>query len=179
LLRLKAVIILFLVWLIFAAVSCQTSVKQPSARKAILPPDIAGTWKAKDSPWKIVLSPDGTVSSAVIPMGEVEIKPNQTTKAEMKDGSISTFTAGDCFVEYTPQTKELYVCIEMEKIDIKFLDNAISGNSTDRFVGTVSQDGKTWRADWINVFDYGSQFPQDPNDIFATPLVFEKVKYIQ
>jgi hypothetical protein len=176
LLRLKAVIILFLTLLIFAALGCQAPDKQSSAHKVILPPDIAGTWKAKDSPWKIVLSSKGKVSSAVIPMGEVEVKPNQTTKAEMKDGSISTFTAGDCFVEYTPQTRELYVCIEMEKIDIKFLDNVISGNSTDRFVGTVSQDGKSWKADWINVFDYGLQFPQDPNNIFATPLVFEKIK---
>ena len=161
---------------ICTAAGCQNSAKRSSTGKTVLPPDIAGTWKAQDSPWKIVLSPEGKVSSAVIPMGEVEIKPNQTTKAEMKDGSISTFTAGDCAVEYTPIKRELYVCIEMEKIDIKFLNNVIAGNSIDRFVGTVSQDGKSWKADWINVFDYGPQFPQDPNDIYAKPLVFEKMK---
>jgi hypothetical protein len=174
--RLKSVIFFSLAMFICAAAGCQTSVRQSSTGKTILPTDIAGTWKAQDSPWKIVLNPEGKVSSAVIPMGEVEIKPNQTTKAEMKDGSISTFTAGDCVVEYTPNKRELYVCIEMEKIDIKFLNNVIAGNSIDRFVGTVSQDGKFWMADWINVFDYGSQFPQDPNDIYAKPLVFEKMK---
>jgi hypothetical protein len=174
--RLKSVIFLSLAMFICTAAGCQNSAKRSSTGKTVLPPDIAGTWKAQDSPWKIVLSPEGKVSSAVIPMGEVEIKPNQTTKAEMKDGSISTFTAGDCAVEYTPIKRELYVCIEMEKIDIKFLNNVIAGNSIDRFVGTVSQDGKSWKADWINVFDYGPQFPQDPNDIYAKPLVFEKMK---
>jgi hypothetical protein len=171
----KLSIFSFCLLLISTLAGCQRASVQTPATQQILPPDVAGTWKAQDSPWKIVLSTDGTVSSAVIPMGEVEVKPNQTTKAEMKDGSISTFTAGDCIVEYTPRNRELYICIEMEKIDIKFLDNVIAGNSTDRFVGTISQDGKLWKADWINVFDYGPQFPQDPNDIYAKPLIFEKI----
>ncbi len=176
LMGLKAVITLFLVWIFLGAFGCQKPNKQSSSDRAILPPDIAGTWKAQDSPWKIVLSPDGKVSSAVIPMGEIEIKPNRTTKVKMKDGSISTFTTGDCVVEYTPINRELYVCIEMEKIHIKFLDNVITGNSTDRFVGSVSQEGRFWMADWITVFDYGPSFPQEPNDIAAKPLVFEKVE---
>ena len=162
---LPSVLCLFvLTWIFWTGLGCQ------------LPPDIAGTWKAQDSPWKIVLSPDRTVSSAVIPMGEVEIKPNQTTKVEMKDGSFSTFKAGDCVVEYTPDTRELFVSVEMEKIHIRFLDNVIDGNSIDRFVGPVSEDGKFWMADWIAVFDYGPRFPQEPNDIFAKPLVFEKIE---
>jgi len=167
---------IFLAWIFFPAAGCQTPTKQSSAGKTILPTDIAGTWKAQDSLWKIVISGDGTLSSAVIPMGEVEIKPNQTTKVEMKDGSFSTFKAGDCVVEYTPKTRELFVSVQMEKIHVKFLDNVIDGNSIDRFVGSVSQDGKFWMADWITIFDYGPRFPQEPNDIFAKPLVFEKMK---
>ena len=174
--KLKVVIILFFVWLVLLVVGCQTPAKQTVADRAILPPDIVGTWKAQDSPWKIVLSPDGAVSSAVIPMGEIEIKPNQTTKAEMKDGSVSTFKAGDCVVEYTPIMRELFVSIEMEKVYVKFLDNVIAGNSIDRFIGPVSEDGKLWKADWITVYDYGPRFPQDPNDITAKLLVFEKVE---
>lgn len=109
-------------------------------------------------------------------MGEVEIKPNQATRLEMKDGSFSYFKAGDCVVEYTPDTRELFVSVEMEKIYIKFLDNVIDGNSIDRFVGPVSEDGKFWMANWITIFDYGPRFPQEPNDIFAKPLVFEKIE---
>jgi len=175
--RTKAAIIFFLAWIFWTAVGCKT-LTYPGARDPghVLLLDITGTWKAQDSPWKIVISSDGTVSSAVIPMGEVEIKPNQTTKVEMKDGSFSTFKAGDCVVEYTPKVRELFVSIEMEKIHVKFLDNVIDGNSIDRFVGPVSQDGKFWMADWITIFDYGPRFSQEPNDIFAKPLVFQKIE---
>jgi hypothetical protein len=173
--KVKVVITIFLMWLFLGVVGCQTAIKRSSAYRAILPPDIVGTWKAQNSPWKIVLSPDGAVSSAVISMGEIEIKPNQTTKAEMKDGSVSSFKAGDCIVQYNPATRELFVSIEMEKVDVKFLNNVITGNSIDRFIGPVSEDGKFWKADWITVYDYGPRFPQDPNDIVAKPLVFEKM----
>lgn len=174
--KLKVTIILVLAWIFWSAAGCQGPSKQSSVGKAILPPDIAGTWKANGSLWKIVLSADGEVVSAVFPMGEVEIRPNQTTKVEMKDGQFSTFKAGDCEVEYTPATRELFVSIEMEDIHIVFLDKVIDGNSIDRFIGPVSEDGKVWMADWIKVFDYGPRFPQDANDIFAEPLTFEKIE---
>lgn len=143
--------------------------------KVMLPAEVAGTWQARESPWKIVLNRDGTVKSAVINMGRAEIRPNETTKYEMKDGQFSTYKAGDCAVEYTPETRELYVSIEMERIHIVFLDNLIEGNSVDRFMGTVSPDGKEWVTEWINVFDYGPRFPQDANDIYPEPLVFDKI----
>ena len=144
--------------------------------KTALPPEVAGTWKARDSRWKIVLSPDGTVSSAVVHMGNVEIRPNQTTRMKMKDGSWSTFKAGDSIVDYTPATRDLFVSVEVEEMHIVYMDNVIDGNSIDRFVGPVSEDGKVWTADWINVFDYGPRFPQDPNNIFAEPLIFDKIE---
>ena len=174
--RLKVGLIFILGLILLWAAGCQRASRQPLVSEAVLPPDITGTWKAQDSPWKIVLSPDGTVSSAVIPMGEVEVKPNQTTKTEMKDGSYSTFKAGDCVVEYTLTTRELFVSVQMEEIHIAFLDNVIDGNSIDRFIGPVSEDGKVWTADWITVFDYGPRFPQDANDVFAGQLIFEKIE---
>ncbi len=143
--------------------------------KTPLPPEVAGTWQARDSLWKIVLNPDGTVSSAVVDMGNVEVRPNETSKTEMKDGQFSTYKAGDYIAEYTPATRELYVSVEMESIHVVYLDNVVDGNSVDRFVGPVSQDGKTWIADWIKLFDYGPRFPQDPNHTYQGPVTFEKV----
>jgi len=170
----KVAIVFSLSWLLFYAAGCH----EPSRGRPIakpLPADIAGVWKGQGSPWKIVLSADGTVSSAIVPMGEVQIKPNQTTRVEMKDGAYSVFKAGDCVVHYTPATRELFVSIEIKKMHIAFADNVIDGSSTDRFVGPVSEDGKVWSAEWITVFDYGPRFPQDPNDAFAETLIFEKV----
>ena len=174
--KLRAAIILLSAPLILAAPGCRQPPTRCTDAYHQVPPEIAGTWKARESPWKIVLAQDGTVSSAVIDMGQVEVTPNQTTKVEMKDGSWSTFRAGDCIVEYTPATRELFVSIRMEEIHVVFADNVIDGNSTDRFVGLVSEDGREWSADWVKIFDYGPRFPQDPNDIFATPLIFEKIE---
>ena len=175
--KIKVAFVLVVLALAFWLVTgCQKPVEESPLGIAVLPPDIAGTWKAQFSPWKIVLSPDGTVSSAVIPMGEVEIKPNQTARVEMKDGSYSTFEAGDCIVEYKAATRELFVSVEMKSINVVYLDNVIDGKSIDRFVGLVSEDGKVWTADWITVSDYGPRFPQDANDIYGGQLIFEKIQ---
>jgi hypothetical protein len=174
--KLKAGLISILGLILLSAAGCQRPSREPLVTEAVLPPDIAGAWKAQESPWKIVLSPDGTVSSAVIPMGVAEVRPNQTTRFEMMDGSYSTFKAGNCVVEYAPATRELFVSIRMEEIHVVYLDNKIDGNSIDRFIGPVSQDGKVWTADWITVFDYGPRFPQDVNDTFGGQLIFEKAE---
>ena len=131
----KTATFLVLAWISLWACGCPPHSNGRGVPKVTLPPDIAGTWKARDSRWKIVLSPDGTVSSAVVPMGNVEIRPNQTTRMEMKDGSWSTFKAGDCIVDYTPATRDLFVSVEMEEMHIVYMDNVIDGNSIDRFVG--------------------------------------------
>jgi len=169
-----------IVWVGYAAfLLCITGCLGPlvkSSGSKVIPPEITGTWKAYDSPWKIELSPNGKVVSAVIPMGIVEVKPNKTTKVEMKDGQFSTYKTGDFDVQYTADTRELFVSIEVKDMHIVFLHNVIDGNSIDNLVGPVSEDGKTWKADWINVFDYGPRFPQDPNSILAGQLLFEKVE---
>jgi len=172
----KVAIIVSLVYVVLLPAGCQQpSEPQPPVNKPTLPAEVAGVWQARESPWRIVIDPNGTVISVVIPMSVVEVRPNQTTRVEMKDDSWSTFKAGNCTVEYTPQTRDLFVTVRMDEIHVAFLDNRIDGNSTDRFVGPVSEDGKTWKAEWVTIFDYGPRFPQEPNDLFAEPLIFDKV----
>jgi len=148
--------------------------RENTGKVAYLPDMVVGMWKAQKSPWLIELGPEGVVS-AVIPLGEAAVRPNQVTEVEMKDGGISTYKAGDCYAEYNPLSRELFVSIEIEEIHIRFMDEVLDGNSVDRFVGTVSKDGKTWMPDNITIFDYGPRFPQDENDIYPEPMVFEKV----
>jgi hypothetical protein len=137
---------------------------------------LAGTWQAEGGVWKIVLTPDGEVNSVLVPMGETEVRPNQTTEYEMQDGSFSHITAGECLAEYNPADRVLFVSIELKDIYISFPGDSLTGNSLDIFRGPVSRDGKTWNAEWTNIFDYGPRFPQDENDINnPQPLVFKKV----
>jgi len=158
------------------AVFCLTGCNGPASSN-VFPPNVAGTWQAEGEVWKIVLTPDGEVNSAVVPLGEAEVRPNQTTKFEMKDGKFSHITAGECLAEYKPVERELFVSIEQKDIYIAFPgDDALTGNTLDIFKGPVSRDGKTWNAEWTAVFDYGPRFPQDENDIVPEPLVFRKVE---
>jgi hypothetical protein len=149
----------------------------PASSKAF-PPGLAGTWQADGSIWKIVLTKDGRVESAVVLMGEAVIKPNETTKFEMKDGRTSYIKAGECVAEYKPAERELIVSIEQKEIYIALPGNdVLAGNSVDIFSGPVSSDGKTWNAKQITVFDYGPRFPQDENDINnPQPITFRKVE---
>ena len=49
------------------------------------PSFIAGTWRADRGGWEIVFEPDGKISSAVVSLGRVRIRPGQvTTTAEIK-----------------------------------------------------------------------------------------------
>ncbi len=173
----RMLIIGLLACVVLFSVGCQKESEKPDTIKPKLglPLDITGVWQARESPWRIVLGPDGTVTSAVIPMGTVTVQPRQTTKVEMKDGSWSTYTAGDCPVKYKHGTRELFVVIEMADINIVYMTERIKGTSTDRFIGAVSDDGKVWRTDWISLFDYGPRFPQDPNDVYSGTLIFDKV----
>ncbi len=140
------------------------------------PAFLAGTWQAQDSPWSIVLTPDGQVSSATVSWEEV-VRPNQTTEFEMLDGRISRITAGEFFVEYRPAGRQLLVSIELKDIHIVFPADLLTGNSIDIFGGTVSEDGRTWNAEQTTVFDYGPDLPQTPDDVnYPQPIVFNKVE---
>lgn len=168
--------VFFCFWLICGWLSgCEKPEQITSVGRVRLPAGVAGTWQARDNVWRIVLTESGQVDSAVIPLGEVEIKPNKTTKVQMDDGRYSTYKAGDCTIEYDAALRELVVAIEMEEIQILFMDNRITGNTKDVFIGTVSEDGKVWETDWLNWFDLGERFPMDPEGVGAV-LIFDKVE---
>lgn len=164
--------------LVLASFGCQNVSEQTQNgdNLILLPPDVAGTWKTEGrSPWTITLAPDGKISWAITSMGQVRIRPNQTTKIEMINDKISTVSAGECPVSYDPVKRELSVTILIEHLDVKIGDDGFEGNSEDIFFGPVSKDGKTWQTTWISVFDYGPRFPQAEEDIVGVPLKFEKV----
>jgi len=140
-----------------------------------LPSFLAGTWQMREGVWAIVIEPNGTVGSAFIPL-EVWVRPHQTTRLEMVDGNFSTFTGGDFLAEYNPANRELSVYIEVRKFNVRVFDVRTGGSTVDRFIGPVSEDGKVWRPDWINVFDYGPDLPQGEDTIAPALCVFDKIE---
>jgi hypothetical protein len=141
------------------------------------PAFLAGTWQVDtgaNGVWRFVLTPDGRVSE-VVDMWQEVLHPNQTTDFNMPDGP-SHITAGNFYVSYRPPKRELFVTIELKDIHI-FMDGSflLDGNSVDYYSGPVSEDGNTWNAQHINIFNF-SDLPQDPNDISPEPRIFKKVK---
>ena len=142
------------------------------------PESLAGTWKGSNGEeggnWQFVFTPDGRISS-VIDIWQEVLHANQTTDFNMPNG-LSHITAGKFIVGYQLDKRELSVTIELKDIHI-FLDGGfvLDANSTDYFTGPVSEDGSTWTAERIEIFNF-SDLPQDPNDISPQPAIFKKVQ---
>lgn len=124
------------------------------------PQFLAGTWKSDKQDWQIVFEPDGTISSAVIPLGLVEVRPNRKTRVPELKGFVE---AGNFQVYYNPRSRELAAGIKIKRF---YLDLNVSGilkGSWEYFiVGDVSGDGKTWEGDLFNSPDITALVP-DPN----------------
>lgn len=118
------------------------------------PQFLVGKWKADDYGWQFVFEPNGTIVSAVISMGEVEIIPGRTATFPTISGGKAVFKPGLWTVQYDPQFRELMVEIVMDYIHFEMGKGLLEGKRRDLLIGKVSQDGKIWRADWFSFPDY-------------------------
>jgi hypothetical protein len=139
---------------------CQEFSRNKNAVEVIIedgsqfPQFLVGRWKANAHGWQFVFEPNGTISSAVISMGEVEIIPGQTATFPTRGGGEAVFKPGLWTVQYDPQFRELTVEVVFDYIHFEMGPDLLEGKSRDVFVGEVSQDGKTWQADWVSFPDY-------------------------
>ena len=169
---------------------CQNSGANKSGVQVIIEDDgqfpefLAGRWRANTDGWEIVFEPDGTISSAVITLGRVRIKPGQVTTIPMKMGGKGVFEPGEWMVYYVPSDQELTVKISLKNCYIELGKGVLEGKSTDIFVGKVSENDRFWEAEWASFPDYTAHtdvYPnfhltEDPNTGNFKTLVFEKVE---
>ncbi|MHC4120123.1 MAG: hypothetical protein ACYSWO_21730 [Planctomycetota bacterium] len=151
------------------------------------PEFLVGTWKADKSGWEIVFEPNGAISSAVVSLGRVRIKPGQTTTVPMKLGGKGVFEAGQWAVEYLPDRRELTVEIAIASFRVELGDGVVKGRTLDVFTGSISADGRSW---WANRFSFPEYVADtkkyrdrklivDPNDDPPEQLLFQKVSESQ
>ena len=145
------------------------------------PQSLVGRWKADKNRWEFVFEPDGTISSAVIDSGFITVipgKPVHTVPTRM--GGKAIYKLGQWTVQYSPGTRELAVEVVVDHFHIDMGPDWLQGNSSDWFIGTVSEDWQEWQARWISFPKYiaftpePSELPVDPNDTI-TELLFKKV----
>ena len=115
------------------------------------PDFLVGTWKANNGSWEIVFEPDGKISSAVISLGLVRIKPGQVTTIPMKLGGKGEFEPGVWTVQYLQKQRELIVEIVIDSFRAELGDDIVRGSTRDFFIGPVSQDGKLW---WVERYTF-------------------------
>jgi len=153
------------------------------------PEFLAGTWKCDGQVIEVVFEPNGIISSAVMPLGEERMKPDEMVEFNNVDvnnvGAKGFFKAGRRWaVHYAPASRELEVELSLEQYRVEMAGGEIiEGKSRDVFAGKVSDDGNTWQADWFAFPEYyvitdtnkNSKLPVDINDNPVATLIFRKV----
>ncbi len=177
----------------FSAGGCHDPAETPPAVEVTIDGDgqfpdyLVGTWKADSGGWEIVFEPNGTISSVVVSLGRVRMKPGQVTTVPMKLGGKGVFEAGPWAVQYSPERRELVVEIAVASFRVELGDDVLKGRTLDIFTGSVSADGRSWWANRYNFPEYVSDTKKyrdhkltvDPNDNPPEELLFRKISKIR
>lgn len=168
---------------------CNRHVQKDSAVEVTVDGDgefpgfLVGRWKADQGGWEFVFEPNGTISSTVVSIGRVTMKPGQTTTVPMKLGGKGVFEPGRWTVQYSQDQRELIVEIVIDRFHIELGDNVLRGRTRDFFIGSVSGDGQLWPVERISFPEYiadtkknpNRKLPFDPNDNVRESLLFQKI----
>lgn len=174
--------------LLLSALGCQNN-DLPEvivAGEPQFPGFLAGRWRAYKAGWEFVLEPDGTITSAVIDNGLVQVDPRKKiAEAELAEEGKGVYHLGDWPVQYSPAERELSVEVVVDHFDLDMGDWKMEGHSRDLFVGPVSEDVEIWTAQWFSFTETrafskekeGEEVIFGPGDSesLVDTLVFEKV----
>jgi hypothetical protein len=147
------------------------------------PEYLVGTWKAEEGGWEFVFEPDGKISSAIASIGRVKLQPGRTTTVPMQTGGKGVYKPGTWSVQYSHKQRELVVEIAIDSFRVELGKDVIQGRTRDFFVGSVSEDGKSWWADRLSFPEYvvdtktyhNYKLPFDPKDNPRESILFQKV----
>jgi len=148
------------------------------------PDFLVGRWKADSGGWEFVFEKDGTISSAMVSLGRVRLKPGYTTVVQMELGGKGVFEPGQWTVQYSHEQRELIVDISIAHFRAELGDSVLRGRTRDFFVGSISPDGQLWPVQRFSYPEYIADTEQyrdyklayDPNDNPPETLLFQKVK---
>ncbi len=148
------------------------------------PDFLVGKWKADSGGWEFVFEKDGTISSAMVSLGRVRLKPGYTTIVPMDLGGKGVFEPGQWTVQYSHEQRELIVDISIAKFRAELGGNVLRGRTRDIFVGSVSLNGQLWPVQRLSFPEYIADTQQyhdyklayDPNDNPPETLLFQKVR---
>ena len=112
---------------------CQENTKRNTGVDVIIsgngdfPESLAGRWKADKGGWEIEFDSNGSISSAIISFGRIEVTPGQTTTVPMKLDGTGVVEPGVWIVEYEPLSRELTVEINIKNYRMELGDDIVEG----------------------------------------------------
>ena len=180
---LSAVVIILLSGL----TGCQQNAQSPDVPSKVnvagggeFPKSLAGTWLCEEQGLEIVLEPNGTIASAIMPFGKLKMRSGETIKInrpEVKDKGV--FQAGPWSVNYEPASGELTVELSLKSYRAQIAGIVLEGETRDIFTGKVSQDTGVWQAEWFSFHtsndELSSGLPAiDPNNSPMPDVIFRK-----
>lgn len=171
-------------------IGCQSAGRSKSGVDVLIegggefPQSLVGTWRADEDGWEIVFEPNGTISSAVITLGRVRMRPGEVTIVPMRLGGKGVYEPGQWLVHYVPISRELTVKISLKNLRAEFGGDVLEGKSTDILSGKVSEDDNVWPVEWTSFPDYiarTKKYPEfrmtgDPNYGITYSMTFKKVQ---
>jgi len=150
------------------------------SEKCAFPESMVGVWEVKTGQYKdklgIKFEPDGSILRIIYAAeGPVYLAEDESYGEAKNEDAYYFLTMGPCEARYTPETRMLKVKIVMEHM-LKLSIGELEGRVEDYFWGAVSEDGKIWKADWLNYGWLKDAAPPSFDLIEAEPksLVFTK-----
>ena len=147
------------------------------------PDSLAGTWRANKRSWEFVLEPNGKISSLVHTIAEMKLQPGEIMRKPLIEKGEAVFEPGRWMVQYDAFANELTIEIHLDRFRMQSGVSIVSGHSRDLFIGPISEDGKSWRAEWYSYPEYvittdiykDQILKDDPNYNPKETLIFSKV----
>jgi len=153
-------------------------------QKSALPDFLVGVWEAEIGPseWTFKFEPDGSILEMIHSIaGEVDLREGGVYREGPDVGTFAVCVMGPCEARYRPETRMLKVKIVVDYYMIKLPAGELEGRIEDYFWGAVSEDGKTWKAEWLN-YNWLKDAAPPPFDVIKAhpvPLVFTKTDQTQ
>ncbi|MBN1817308.1 MAG: hypothetical protein JW828_08095 [Sedimentisphaerales bacterium] len=151
------------------------------------PPEMAGRWKSDYGDWIIVFQPNGQIEWAQVPLGNIQLRPNQVKRFPTRFGGKGIFEPGIWEVHYNPDIRELAVEIVVKHFLQDVGNHSMEGHQTDFLAGAVSEDFTEWNVDWSTQGRYMAliyegwdlketkEFFNAPEPVYRGTVMFRKV----
>ena len=145
------------------------------------PEVMVGVWEAEvpgGHEWGFKFERDGSILKILhFFAGEVDLREEGIYLEGPDPGTYAVFVMGPCETEYSEDTRELKVKIILDYYQMILPQGELKGKSHDYFKGPLSEDGRTWKAEWRSYTWLEDATPPDINEIDANPelLVFTKI----